>query len=381
MSVYLTPRVYREELIPPVAVGLATGVPGFLGYASQGPIAVPTTLTIWAQFEKQFGPPLGDGYLASAVRGFFDNEGELCYVVRLDPAAQPSAALSNGLDALAPLDTVDLICTPDVMRPGQPGDVAPDTMMVQQLQGVVLTHCRETGDRFAILDSRRGLGVEQVLEQRRTLGENSNGGLYYPWIKMGVGDFAPPCGHVAGVFARTDRETGVHKAPANAVLEGVLDLEVNVSDGEQGSLNPEGVNCLRAFPGRGLRVWGARTLSKDPAWIYVNVRRLFLTAGRWIERNLIDQVLEPNDAALWARIERELTAYFDGLFRAGALKGATAQEAFYVKCDAVTNPPDVRERGQVVTEIGLAPASPSEFVVVRIVHSATGISIVESAEP
>jgi len=184
------------------------------------------------------------------------------------------------------------------------------------------------------------------------------------------------------VYARSDQRIGVHKAPANEVLEGVLDLEAGVTDADQGRLNPVGVNCLRAFPGRGIRIWGARTLSNDSAWTYVNVRRLFLTAGRWIERNMTGVVFEPHDQRLWARIVRELTAYFNDLFQRGALKGQTVQEAFYVKCNAETNPPEVRDAGMVVTEIGLAPTVPGEFVVVRIIHGASGVTITaEPAEP
>jgi phage tail sheath protein FI len=382
-----TPGVWPEERFAPVAAGFATGVPAFLGYANAGPMATPFALTLWPQFEARFGPPLSDGYLASAVQGFFDNGGELCYAIRLDDGTSPVNALdalNAGLDALAVIDTIDLVCAPDIMRLSQ------DASAVQALQGAVITHCdatrdasigTELGGRFAILDSRLGLGPSDVAGQRDVLGDTPNGALYYPWVKVQDGRFVPPCGHVAGVYARTDRDVGVHKAPANVALEGVLDLEVTVSDTEQGSLNPAGVNCLRVFPGRGVRVWGARTLSRDLGWTYVNVRRVFLTTGRWIERNLASVVFEPHDAALWARIERELRSYLDALFRAGALKGATAPEAFYVKCDAETNTSDVRDLGQVVTEIGLAAASPGEFVVVRIVQSDGGISIAGPAGP
>jgi hypothetical protein len=186
---------------------------------------------------------------------------------------------------------------------------------------------------------------------------------------------------VAGVYTRSDREVGVHKAPANAVLEGVVNLERSLSSADQERLNPEGVNCIRGFPGRGIRVWGARTLSNEPAWAYVNVRRIFLTAARWIEANLTDTVFEPNDARLWARIGRELTVYFQGLFERGALKGATAREAFYIKCDAETNPPEQRDQGRVITEIGLAPGLPNEFIVVRIIHGASGVTIAGPSVP
>jgi hypothetical protein len=173
----------------------------------------------------------------------------------------------------------------------------------------------------------------------------------------------------------------VHKAPANEILEGVLDLEVNVTSSRQDGLNPEGVNCIRAFPGRGIRVWGARTLSREPEWIYVNVRRVFLTVGRWIERNLQWAPFEPNDSRLWSRIDRELSGYLTNIYQQGALQGRTAQEAFRVTCDAGTNPPEVREAGMVVTEIGLAFTAPAEFVVVRIIHGTSGVTVTAVPAP
>lgn len=376
MPTYRTPGVYREDVFLAPAAELRTGVPAFLGLAETGAVNTPHELTLWPQFGEEFGAPLSDGYLAYAVRGFFENGGQLCYVVRLDDALPPEESLREGLEVLAPLDTVDLVCAPDVMT---------NAAWATVLQQMVLDHCQATGDRFAILDALPNVTVDQVLIQRQGL-RGANGALYYPWVRVldraaADGDFFPPCGHVAGVYARSDQRIGVHKAPANEVLEGVLDLAIDLTNDQQGRLNPEGVNCLRAFPGRGIRVWGARTLSDDPAWVYVNVRRLFLTAGRWIERNLAGAVFEPNDRRLWTRIVRELTAYFNDLFKRGALKGRTPQEAFYIKCDAEINPPEVREEGMVVTEIGLAPAAPSEFVVVRIIHGATGVTIAGPTRP
>lgn len=382
---YKTPGVYREDVFPAPAVELLTGVPAFIGFAVQGPANTPQRLTVWAQFENAFGPPLPDGYLASAVRGFFENGGSVCYVVRLNQAVNPIVALTQALVALEPLDTIDLVCAPDIMRSPRPG-VRPAETDVRTMQLAVLTHCEKQGDRLAILDPLLNATVDEVFKQRREL-SGTNGALYYPWIW--VSDITapateakvPPCGHVAGVYARSDQGVGVHKAPANEILEGVLDLEVNVTDAEQGLLNPESVNCLRAFPGRGIRVWGARTLSNDPAWTYVNVRRLFLIAGRWIERAMAGVAFEPNEFMLWVRIERELRAYFSALFRQGALKGATEEEAFYVRCDADTNPPEVRDAGMVVTEIGLAPGLPNEFVAVRLIHGASGVIITGPTRP
>lgn len=259
------------------------------------------------------------------------------------------------------------------------------------MQAAVLKHCDELGDRFAILDSPPGVRTNNVQKHPEKLRQQgvsgTTGAVYFPWIDVGKRDkngkvkYVPPCGHVAGVYARSDQRVGVHKAPANEILEGVLDLEVNLTNTEQGELNPFGINCLRAFPGRGIRVWGARTLSNDPAWTYVNVRRLFLTVGRWIERNMPGVTFEPNDSRLWARIVRELTAYFNDLFRRGALKGRITREAFYVKCDGETNPPEAIDGGKVVTEIGLAPSVPNEFIIVRLIHGDSGVTIAGPTRP
>jgi uncharacterized protein len=373
MQQYRTPGVYREDIsLAPVTAPL-TGVPAFLGLTVKRPDAsgdpAAFALRRWPEFENRFGGPLPEGYLADVVRGFYDNGGSLCYVQPIDDLTD--AALKRGLTAIASLD-VDLVCAPDIMAASDENPIA--------LQGAVLDHCAATGDRMAILDSLKGAGVSLVEnnQHKKLLERGSsvvNGALYYPWILASEGRVVPPCGHVAGVYSRSDRKFGVHKAPANEVLQGVSDLIPDVSDADQAELNPIGVNCLRAFPGRGIRVWGARTLSREPAWTYISVRRLFLTVGRWIERNLTDVAFEPNDARLWSRIERELTTYFSDLLRQGALKGNTAAEAFYVKCNAETNPQEGREAGEVVTEIGLAPRVPAEFIVVRIITGTSGITI------
>jgi phage tail sheath protein FI len=383
MPTYRTPGVYREDVALVPAARVRTGVPAFLGSTSTQaaapvPVNTPRRLTSWSDFGQQFGVAGPDAYLAHAVRGFFQNDGAECYAVRLDPAVDATTALRQGLNAVRTLDDMDLVCAPDIVR------VAPDAASAQRLQSEVLDHCDGQGDRFAILDSPRGAGVDDVLAHRRAL-RGASGALYYPWVRPEGGlpaplRVVPPCGHVAGVYARTDRRAGVHRAPANAVLAGVADLERQLSSLEQERLNPEGVNCLRAFPGRGVRIWGARTVSPDPAWTYVGVRRLFQTAGRWIVREMADQTFEPNDARLWARIQRELTAYCDDLFRRGALRGDRAEEAFYVKCDAETNLQPVREAGMVVAEIGLAPVVPGEFVVARIVRDAAGVSLTGSPQ-
>jgi phage tail sheath protein FI len=326
------------------------------------------------------------GFLADAVEGFFNNGGVRCYVARAAPCDTTDAqaqAMKDSLDALAVVNDLDLVAVPDAMTfnlsTGDPGkdaaaNAAPNAAATLAVQVHALKHCAENLGRFALLDSIRGSAPADVLRQRDQIGlqtkEPVGGALYYPWLKTGAGRLVPPCGHVAGIYARSDGNVGVHKAPANEEIFGVFDLETNVTAAMQDGLNPQGVNCLRAFAGRGLRVWGARTLSRDETWRYVNVRRLFLTVCRWIDLNMPWASYEPNEPRLWVRIQRQLGAYLRDLWTAGALVGQTPDQAFYVKCDAETNPPELRELGQAVTEIGIAPSSPAEFVVVRILHRA-----------
>jgi uncharacterized protein len=382
MVEYRTPGVYRQDVLPPPEPSLLTGVPVFLGYADRGPLDAPRRLSLWPQFQAEFGPPRGDGYLAYAVRGFFENDGLLCYVQRLDDDAAPVGALRKGLAAVSDLDAVDLVCAPDTARPADltgPADLSDERYLAAAtaLQAEVLDDCRRVGGRFAILD---GLLTSDptVVEEQAAL-TSDDGALYYPWLwapgEDGQPVYLPPCGHVAGVYSRSDQRVGVHKAAANEPIEGVLDLRVHLGEQALGDLYARRVNCLRAVPGRGIRVWGARTLSDDPAWRHISARRVFLTMGRWVERFMADVVHEPNDVRLWVRIMRELTAYLDDLFERGALKGRTPDEAFFVKCDSETNPPEIRDTGRVVTQVGLALAAPAEFVLARIIHGASGVTV------
>lgn len=368
------PGVYRQDIFPAPKPSFLTGVPVFLGYAAEGPLAEPQRLTLWTQFMDLFGATARNGFLAHAVRGFFENDGLICYVVRLQDGGHALNELRSGLEAIDALDEIDLVCAPDVLRPLADGS-APTTEAAAVLLQEVLNHCQRMGDRFAILDGICTADIAATESYRDRL-NGDYGALYFPWVAIdGKPTYVPPCGHVAGIYSRSDQAFGVHKAPANEEVEGVLDLRANLTDMEQGRLNDRGVNCLRAFPGRGIRVWGARTLSDAPEWTYVSARRLFITIGRWLERFMPEVAFAPNDVRLWVRIMRELTAFLEDLFRRGALQGRSAEQAFFVKCDGETNPPEVRDAGMVVTELGLAPAAPGEFIIVRIVHGAGGVTI------
>ena len=293
------------------------------------------------------------------------------------------AAARSGLSGLEVADEVTMVCAPDVMAAYQAGKI--DLDGVKAIQQALLDHCAAMKDRFAILDCLPGMNPQQIKEWRMsTAGYDSKyGALYYPWIKvanpLANGDtlLIPPCGHLAGVYARSDTERGVHKAPANEVVRGAIGLEAQISKGEQDILNPVGINCLRAFPGRGLRVWGARTLSSDASWRYINVRRLFNFIEESIEQGTQWVVFEPNDRDLWERVKRDISAFLTRVWMDGALFGGTPDEAFYVKCDDELNPPEVRDAGQLIIEIGLAPVKPAEFVIFRISQFAGGASVNE----
>jgi hypothetical protein len=275
----------------------------------------------------------------------------------------------QGIGALAAIDEITMVCMPDLMTLANNGS---DTV-VRALQSKLIAHCETSGDRIAILDPPPDLGPQEVLEWRQdTAGYDSKfATLYYPWIEVmdpltSQPLMVPPSGHVAGTWARTDATRGVHKAPANEVLLGTHGLAFQVTQEEQGGLNRTGINCIRSFPGRGIRIWGARTLSSDPEWRYLNVRRLFNYISESIMEGTQWAVFEPNDERLWTQLRIAASNFLTRTWREGALFGASPEQAFYVKCDAETNPPDVVEAGQVIVEIGIAPVKPAEFVVFRI---------------
>jgi len=303
--------------------------------------------------------------------------------VRVTPEAYVGNSNDRtGFGGLEAVDTVTMLAVPDLMAAYQAGAI--DLEGVQAVQLAMIAHCELMGDRVAILDSPPGLNAQQIREWRvdKARYDSKYATLYWPWIKVfdplaGQMTQVPPSGHMAGIWARSDDTRGVHKAPANEVIRGAVDLELMITKSEHDQLNPQGINVLRAFPGRGIRVWGARTLSSDPAWRYLNVRRLFnyvegsvLQGTQWV-------VFEPNDMALWERVKRTINSFLVRVWRDGALFGATPQEAFYVKCDAETNPAEEIDAGKLTVEIGIAPVKPAEFVVFKIAQFSGGASLTE----
>ncbi|MCK0113067.1 phage tail sheath subtilisin-like domain-containing protein [Ornithinimicrobium sp. F0845] len=287
----------------------------------------------------------------------------------------------TGFAGLESVDEITMLSVPDLMSAYQQGAIDLDT--VQAVQLGMIAHCELMGDRMAILDAPPGLNAQQIKEWRvEAAGYDSPyATLYWPWIKSpdpitGQMTFMPPSGHLAGIWGRNDDTRGVHKAPANEVVRGAVSLETQITRNEHDLLNPVGINCIRAFPGQGIRVWGARTLSSDPEWRYVNIRRLF----NYLEESILNgtnwAVFEPNDQALWAKLRRTISAFLVNEWRKGALFGSTPDEAFFVKCDDETNPAEGIDAGQVVCLVGVAPVKPAEFVIFRLSQFSGGTSLV-----
>jgi phage tail sheath protein FI len=401
MPVYTAPDVYVEEVPggarPIEAVGTSTA--GFVGQAPNPEARLNQAVAInnWSQFLREFVPDQSASTpLSSAVFGFFQNGGSRCYVVNVgrgQALAGGGGRNRVGLDVLKEIDEIAIVAAPGYANPA-----SYDTL---------LSHAEQLEDRVAILDppapervpdidallevgvpeGGEPSGTEEATDSEREglrprQSDRGFGAFYFPWIS--IRDplqrneliQVPPSGHVAGIWARNDATRGVHKAPANEIVRGALNLTYHVTRAELGLLNQAGVNCIRFFAREGIRIWGARTLAASSSeWRYLNVRRLFNMIEESIADNTRWIVFEPNDATLWKSIRRDISAFLIGLWRDGALMGRTPEEAFFVKCDEETNPPDVIDRGMVVTLIGIAPVKPAEFIVFRISQHRAGTEV------
>jgi hypothetical protein len=282
-------------------------------------------------------------------------------------ALKGDPANKTGLGALDGIDEITMVCVPDLMA------VNVDNDGVMDLQSKVEEYCIR-GKRMAIHDPPAALDKQEIFDWRMGINTNSPWStLYWPWIRVtdpltkAVIE-VPPCGHVAGVWAGTDNRRGVHKAPANEVVGGAVGVALEVSNPDQEQLNTAGINVIREFPGRGVRIWGARTLATktDPEWRYISVRRLFNYVSASILEGTGWAVFEPNDEVLWSGLRVSVGNFLMGVWRGGALFGATPDEAFFVKCDRDTNPQDAIDAGQVNIYIGIAPVKPAEFVIFSI---------------
>ena len=321
----------------------------------------------------------------------------------------------KGLRALELVDEVSFVAAPDILvRPLPPVETSPEPppehdpclpcappvepparlaeppeqppvftlREVAAVQAALVQHCEQQRDRVAILDSPADADLGDIQEWRARF-DSKYAALYYPWVLVhepraaGLVRAVPPSGHVAGIYARTDLARGVHRAPANAELDWAVGLAAEIGAEEQGLLNPAGINCLRAFNARGLRVYGARTVSSDPSWRFVNVRRLLCAIEEAVDEATQWAVFEPHTIMLRHTVTLAIFGLLEELWSRGALFGGTPEEAFFVKCDEDNNPPDAVANGRLVADVGVAAVRPAEFIVFRIGRTENELEIVE----
>lgn len=338
------PGAYIEEVshLPPTIAGVPTSVAALIGQTSRGPRR-PLRVTSLTDYQRRFGT--GGPYLPAAIAGYFGNGGKQAWVCRLTPR--------HGLAAcLAELETeacreVAMVAAPGLTDAGT--------------AAALIAHCAATR-RFAMLDPPRG---DPGALDPRALYSSNDAACHAPWLGTPTG-VIPPSGHVLGAYARSDGQRGVWKAPANEPLTGVTGPEQELDERDRTALNQRGVNLIRSLPGRGTVIWGARTLSNDPLWKYVSIRRLFLYLERSIDQGTQWAAFEPNDVPLWRRVRGAIENFLTVQWRMGALSGRKPEEAFYVRCDRATMTQADIDNGRLIVEIGFAPVRPAEFVIFRI---------------
>ncbi|MBD2080282.1 phage tail sheath subtilisin-like domain-containing protein [Leptolyngbya sp. FACHB-17] len=354
----------KETATPAPAATVATPVSSTLATANQ--VKLCTNFSEFKKFFGDFSDNAGQNLLAHGVFGFFRNGGTSCYVVWINQEGE----IDKALEQFEAIDDIAIVAAPGITS---------RTVLTS-----IAAHCEGLGDRVAIFDAplevetngSLDLGLLKPDNQQKVIPDNSDyAALYFPWIQ--VFDpasrqtiYAPPSGHIAGVYARVDAERGVFKAPANETVLGAVGLKYDISRSKQDKLNPHGINCIRSLNGN-IRIWGARTLGGDgnTEFKYINIRRLFNYLRESIDEGTQWAVFEPNAPDLWAKIRRNINAFLLIAWQEGALFGNTPEQAFYVKCDEETNPPEIRDAGQVVTEIGVAVVKPAEFVIFKLSQS------------
>jgi Bacteriophage tail sheath protein len=332
---YLAPGVYIEEVAfrAKSIEGVATSTAGFVGPTVTGPRHEPVRVESFVEFEATFGDRC---LVAQAARAFFAQGGRRLFVQRVEDD------YARGLQAFERIPQIAIVATPGA-------DVADE----------LVAHATRF-NRFAVVDPPKGLTVDEVLEWRRRL-DSPYAAVYYPWLV----DLAPS-GFVAGMYARTDLDGGVWKAPAGEPIAGAIALERDLTEAEIGELASGGVNPLRVLPGGGIVAWAAHTTSSDPEWKYVNVRRYVSYLEHSIDRGTQWTVFEPNGAQLWDDVRDTIASFLAAEFRAGALAGRKPEEAYFVRCDGSTMTQADIDQGLLVCLVGVAAVRPAEFVVIRI---------------
>ena len=380
MPKYFAPGIFVEETSSrsKSIEGVSTSVTAFVGCVRRGPLAtakVPRELTSFAEFEKTFGGladlkfPPKTNYLAHAAKAFFDEGGRRLVVARVrSPSATVTASIEHwqgALDALAALKNISIVAAPGSTELGPLAD---------SVQSRLIAHAEVLRYRFAVLDVPAGKIPSEAAGYRLQF-DSKSAAFYYPWVTV-TNPVAtpnlpkmlnlPPSGFICGIYARSDSERGVFKAPANELVRGAVGLERQISAAEQEMLNPAGVNCLRYFAGRGNLVWGARTAAADLEWKYVNVRRYSIYLEQSMEQGTQWVAFEPNGEPLWENVRSAVSIFLCNEWRKGALLGQKPEEAFFVRCDRTTMTQDDLDNGRLICLIGIAMLKPAEFVIFRI---------------
>lgn len=373
MPEYLPPGVYVEEMsIQPKPIeSVPTSTTGFIGPCHKGPITRATLVTSLADFERTYGGGrrlrLDGGaprpnYTWHAVRAFFKEGGRRLYIARVP--RWKARDCQKALKCFEATEEISIVAAPGSTFGHEDGGTG--TAIARALIG----HAERMRYRFAVLDSGPGQSIENVRAMRAGL-TSAKAALYYPWVRVkdpiSRRELAlPPSGFVAGIYARADLARSVSKAPANEVVKLAVGLDHNVTEASLTVLNPESINCIRAFGPRDFRVWGGRTLSADSEWKYVNVRRFFIYLEASIDKGTQWAVFEPNGEPLWAKIRRAVEDFLTNEWRSGSLPGSRPEEAFFVKCDRSTMTQADIDQGRLICVVGVAVVRPAEFVIFRI---------------
>jgi Bacteriophage tail sheath protein len=350
MAAPLAPGVYIEEFhFPSTPIeGLPTSKMGFVAVTGRGPLLGP--LTSFADFEHVATPNLGLN-LPLAVRGFFENGGQLLYISQI----ATSDPLESGL-AVLDAQPISIVC-------------CPDERAIPNAAALMAAHCEKRKDRICILQSSQPI-IPVATHQPPV--NSTYAAYYYPWVTVASLDGTstvtlPPGGHIAGIYAQTDTNRGVWTAPDNSALLGVTAISQNIAAPESDQLNLRGIDLIRSFPAQGIKVWGARTTtSENSNYKFVPVRRLMVFIEQSISQGIQWAVFEPNGPALWASVSSSIQNFLTALWKSGAFKGTTPQEAFFVRCDRTTMTKSDIDNGRLVCIVGVAPVSPAEFVIIQI---------------
>ena len=367
---YTAPGVYVEEIqVNRPITGTVTDVTAFVGITETKPSGnAPRLIRSFQEYQQHYGGFLPEsmgqyGHLPDAVKGFFDNGGARCYIVSVTPAEMnnivPDDFLADGIATLEQLRDVRIVAAPGVFD--------------ADIQQGIIDHCEAMHDRFAILDMPDMVRSSGELREHREQFDSACAAFYHPWLQIrddetGENRYIPPSGAIAGIYAVNDRTRGVHKAPASIPVNGITGLKYTLTESDQQEMNPNGINVIRFFPGRGYLVWGARTCSSYDEFKYVNVKRYFLYLQQSIREGTAWIIFEPNNEQIWARTAQSVENFLNDEWRKGALMGTKPEEAYFVKMDHETMSNYDLEQGKRILMFGVAPIKPAEFIVSSVAH-------------